>query len=123
MTNPTKTRRQFTALQRQEAVELCLAEGLTCRAVAQRLDLPNSTLAKGVRQARIDHGDLGAADQGQLTSDEHVELNRLRQQNRELKRDKIFFKLAAAHFDLSRRASACGTSNCRRKVSLDQPTS
>jgi len=25
MTNPTKTRRQFTALQRQDAVELCLA--------------------------------------------------------------------------------------------------
>ena len=34
---PTKTRRQFTALQRQEAVELCLTEGLICSAVAQRL--------------------------------------------------------------------------------------
>ena len=45
MINLTKTRRLFTALQRQEAVELCLAEGLTCRAVAQRLGVPNSTLA------------------------------------------------------------------------------
>ncbi len=98
MTNPTQTRRQFTALQRQDAVELCLAEGLTCRAVAQRLGLPNSTLVKWVRQARIDRGDLGATVQGQLTSNERAELNRLRKENRELKREKDFFKLAAAHF-------------------------
>jgi len=30
MTNPTKTRRRFTAQQKQEAVELCLTEGLSC---------------------------------------------------------------------------------------------
>ena len=53
-----------TALQKQEAVELCLAEGLTCRAVAKRLGVPNSTLAKWDRQARIDRGDSGATDQG-----------------------------------------------------------
>jgi transposase-like protein len=82
------------ALQRQEAVEPCLAEGLTCRAVAQRSGLPNSTLAKWVRQARINRGDLGATDQGQLTSDESAELNRLRKENRELKRETDFFKLA-----------------------------
>ena len=98
MTNPTKTRRQFTALQKQEAVELCLAEDLTCRAVSQRLGVPNSTPAKWVRQARIDRGDIRATDQGQLTSDERAELNRLRKENRELKREKDFFKLAAAHF-------------------------
>ena len=98
MTNPTKTRRQFTALQKQEVVELCLAEDLTCRAVAQRLGVPNSTLAKGVRQARIDRGDIGATDQGQLMIDERAELNRLRKENRELKREKDFFKLAAAHY-------------------------
>ena len=33
LTNSTKTRRQFTDLLKQESVELCLAEGLTCRAV------------------------------------------------------------------------------------------
>lgn len=98
MINLTKTRRLFTALQRQEAVELCLAEGLTCRPVAQRFGLPNSTLAKWVRQARIDRGALGATVQGQLTSDERAELNRLRKENRELKRENDFFKLAAAHF-------------------------
>jgi len=46
MTNPTKTRRRFKAQQRQEAVELCLSEGLSCTAVAQRLGLPVSSLAK-----------------------------------------------------------------------------
>ena len=62
------------------------------------MGLPNSTLVKWVRQARIDRGNLGATDQGHLTSDERAELNRLRKENRELKREKDFFKLAAAHF-------------------------
>jgi transposase-like protein len=62
MTKPTKTRRRFTAQQRQEAVELCLSEGLSCTAVAQRLGLPNSSLAKWVRQARIDRGDFGSPE-------------------------------------------------------------
>ena len=46
MTNPNKTRRRFMAQHRQEAVELCLSEGLSCTAVAQRLGLPVSSLAK-----------------------------------------------------------------------------
>ena len=54
MTNPTKTRRRFTAQQKAEAVELCLREGLSCHAVAERLGLPSSSLARWVRQARID---------------------------------------------------------------------
>jgi len=98
MTNPTKTRRQFTAQQKQEAIELCLREGLSCNAVAQRLGLSTSSLAKWVRQARIDRGDFGPPDQGQLTSDERAELARLRKENRELRREKDFFRLAAAHF-------------------------
>lgn len=56
MTNPTRTRRRFTAQQKSEAVELCLQEGLSCNAVAERLGLPSSSLARWVRQARIDRG-------------------------------------------------------------------
>jgi transposase-like protein len=97
MTNPTKARRRFTAQQRQEAVELCLSEGLSCTAVAQRLGLPNSSLAKWVTQACIDRGDFGPPEQGQLTSDERAELARLREEHRELRREKDFFRLAAAH--------------------------
>jgi len=62
MTNPTKIRRQLTALQKQEAVELCLAEGLTCRAFYQRLGVPNITPAKWVSRARLDCGDIGVLD-------------------------------------------------------------
>jgi transposase-like protein len=98
MTNPTKTRRRFTALQKQEAIDLCLQEGISCNAVAQRLGLPSSSLARWVRQARIDRGQAGPRDQGLLSSEERAELNRLRKENRELRREKDFFKLAAAHF-------------------------
>jgi transposase len=98
MTNPTKTRRRFTDQQKQEAIALCLTDGLSCTAVAQRLGLPNSSLAKWVRQARIDRGDFGPPEQGQLTSEERAELARLRKENRELRREKDFFRLAAAHF-------------------------
>ena len=66
MNSPTKTRRRFTAQQKAEAVELCLQEGLSCNAVAQRLGLPSSSLARWVRQARIDRGQSGPKDQGLL---------------------------------------------------------
>ena len=75
-----------------------MSENLSCRAVAQRLGLPISSLAKWVRQARIDRGDFGPPEQGQLTSKERAELAQLRKENRELRREKDFFKLAAAHF-------------------------
>jgi transposase len=38
------------------------------------------------------------ADQGLLTTEEREELNRLRKEKRELRREKDFFRLAAAHF-------------------------
>jgi transposase-like protein len=46
MTNPTKTRRRLTAQKKADAVELCLQEGLSCNAVAGRLGLPTSSLAR-----------------------------------------------------------------------------
>jgi len=98
MTNPSRTRRRFTAQQKQEAIDLCLQEGLSCNAVAQRLGLPSSSLARWVRQARIDRGQAGPHDQGLLSTEERTELNRLRKENRELRREKDFFRLAAAHF-------------------------
>jgi transposase-like protein len=98
MTNPTKTRRRFTAQQKQEAIDLCLQEGLSCNAVAQSLGLPSSSLARWVRQAWIDRGQAGPRGQGLLSSEERAELNRLRKENRELRREKDFFRLAAAHF-------------------------
>jgi transposase-like protein len=92
MTIKTVSRRRFTAQQKAEAVALYLSEGLSCTAVAKRLGLPNSSLAKWVRQARIDRGDFGPPEQGQLTSDERAELAQLRRENRELSREKDFFQ-------------------------------
>ncbi|WP_432785155.1 transposase [Cyanobium sp. BSA11S] len=92
----------------------------SCNTVAERLGLPSSSLARWVRQARIDRGQGGARDQGLLTTEERTELNRLRKENRELRREKDFFRLAAAHFALDRRSSACGRSSCRREVSPDR---
>jgi transposase-like protein len=96
--SPNKTRRRFTAQQKVEAVALCISEGLSCTAVALLLGHPNSSLAKWVRQARIESGDFAPADQGQLTSDERAELAQLRKEIRELRREMDFFRLAAAHF-------------------------
>jgi transposase-like protein len=110
MTNPTKTRRQFTEQQKLEAVALCMQEGLSRNAVAQRLGLHSSSLARWVRQARIDSGQAGPRDHGILTSEERTELTRLRKENRELRREKDFFRLAAAHFakeQLSPKGFAC----------------
>ncbi|QPN58921.1 transposase [Synechococcus sp. CBW1002] len=62
MTNPSRTRRRFTALQKAEAVELYLQESLSCNTVAERLGRPTSSLARWVRQARIDRGQAGTRD-------------------------------------------------------------
>jgi transposase-like protein len=111
MTNPTKTRRRFTAQQKAEAVALCLSEGLSCTAVAQRLGLPNSSLAKWVRHARIDRGDFAPAVQGQLTSEERAELAQLHRENREPTRAKDFSGW---------RQLTLQKSSCRREVSPDR---
>jgi transposase-like protein len=54
----SKTRRRFTVQQKQEAIEVCLREGLSCNAVAQRLGLSTNSLAKWVQQARMVRRDL-----------------------------------------------------------------
>ena len=48
------------------AVALCLSEGLSCTAVAQRIGIHVSSLAKWVRQALIDRGDFEPPDKEQL---------------------------------------------------------
>jgi transposase len=76
---------------------LCLSEGLSYTSVAQRLGNPFSSSAKGVNWMRIDRGDFGTPDQGQLTSEETVE--RLGSSRKtESSGGKEFFRLAAAHF-------------------------
>jgi transposase-like protein len=77
MTNPSKTRRRFTAQQKAEVFAPYLSEGLSCMALARGWACPTAA-CQWVRQARIDRGDFGPPDHGQLTSDERAELAQLR---------------------------------------------
>jgi hypothetical protein len=81
------------------------------RASAARLwprDLasPSAAWPNGLARPRMDRCDFGPPDQGQLTSEERAELARLHKENRELRREKHFFRLAAAHLGIARRVSA-----------------
>jgi len=111
MSNPNRARRRFTPQQKEEAVALCLPVGLTCTAVAQRLGIPVSSLAKWVCQARIDRGELNDSGQGPLTSEELAELVQHRRENRELRREKDF---------LGWRQRTLPWISCRREVSPDR---
>jgi transposase-like protein len=91
-----RQRRRFTTEQKAEAVGLCLRENLSILEASKRLGVHASCLGRWVKQAQIDQG--GLKDSGPLTSDERIEFTRLRKENRELRREKDFFRLAAAHF-------------------------
>ena len=91
-----RQRRRFTTEQKAEAVGLCLSENLSILEASKRLGVHASCLGRWVKQAQIDQG--GLKDSGPLTSDERIEFARLRKENRELRREKDFFRLAAAHF-------------------------
>ena len=65
-----------------------MQKDLPSDAVAEWLGLPSGSLARWVRQARIDRGQAGPRDQGLLTSEQRAELNRLRKENREIRRKK-----------------------------------
>ena len=81
MSAPVRTRRRFTALEKQEAVDICLQGGLSHHAVAERLGLPSSSQAHIVC-------DLGAPrDQGMLGSEDRVVLQRFGKENRESGRE------------------------------------
>ena len=96
MDTMNRQRRRFTTEQKAEAVGLCLSEHLTILEASKRLGVHASCLGRWVKQAQIDQG--GPKDSGALTSDERIEFARLRKENRELRREKDFFRLAAAHF-------------------------
>jgi hypothetical protein len=62
------------------------------------LGSPQAAWPAGCGQARIDRGQAGSREQDLLTSDKRAELNWLSKENRELRKEKDFFRLAAAHF-------------------------
>lgn len=89
-----RPRRAFTDEFKSGAVRLVLDEGKTVSQVARDLDLTASALRTWVDRARADrsNGKTG------LTTDERLELSRLRKENRELKQERELLKKWAAFF-------------------------
>ena len=85
--NAPSTPRRYSDEQKAEAIDFCLKENLSCAKAAQRLGLHPSILFRAL-----------PVDRGLLNTSERDELIKLRKENRELRREKDFFKLAAAHF-------------------------
>jgi transposase-like protein len=92
----TRQRRRFTPQQKAEAIALCQNEGLTILEASNRLGIHPTCLGRWVRQAGIDA--QGPTKAGPLSTSERDEMTRMRKEIRELRRERDFFKLAAAHF-------------------------
>ncbi len=82
-----KTRR-FSAEFKASAVSLVLDQGRTIDAVVDDLGLTRSSFCTWLRQARIDQG-MG---KGGLTSEERVELAKLRKEVKTLQEEKTILK-------------------------------
>ena len=80
---------------KDEAVKLVRELGKPVAQAAQDLGITQTTLRNWVKQWEIDHG-LGSADA--LTTEEKIELRRLRAEVRQLKMERDFLKKAAAFF-------------------------
>jgi transposase-like protein len=98
----TRQRRRFTPQRKAEAIALCHNEGLTIEEASKRLGLHPTCLGRWVRQAGIDA--QGPTKAGPLSPSERDEMPRMRKEIRELRRERDFFKLAAAHFAKEQRS-------------------
>ena len=96
MNTMTRQRRRFTPQQKAEAIALCQREGLTILEASKGLGIHAVCLGRWIRQAGIDAE--GPTKSGPLSTSERDEMTRLKKEIRELKRERDFFKLAAAHF-------------------------
>ena len=88
-----KTRPPYPAAFRAEAVQLVHAHGRSLGQVAKDLGVHHETLRGWVKQAAIDGGRRDG-----LTTEERVELARLRRENRILQEEREILKKAAAFF-------------------------
>jgi transposase len=88
-----RARRSFTPEFKAEIVEACQRGDRTVAQVARDFDLTETAVRAWVRQAETDAGERPG-----LTSDERVELTRLRRENRRLQQDVDILKRATAFF-------------------------
>ena len=100
MDKPSKTakrrdRRSFTPEFKAEVVRLCKAGDRSIERVAKDLDLTETALREWVQRAAID---AGKGPAGSLTTDERVELARLRRENKQLLMERDILQKAAKFF-------------------------
>ena len=90
-----KKRRTFTKEQKADAVRLVRVSGDSIAKIARELDLTENSLRNWVKQADIDDG---RGPCGALTTEEKVEIRRLRKDLRRVTMERDFLKKAAAFF-------------------------
>jgi transposase-like protein len=90
-----RKRRQFTDEFKQDTVRLIRESGKTVAEIARDLDLSESAVRNWLTQAEVDEGRGG---QGELTTAERQELQRLRRENKQLQMEREILKKAAAFF-------------------------
>lgn len=95
MSKVAKSRRRFSPELKAEVIKLAIQGGRSVPDICKTHELPESSVYAWVRQAKVDAG-KGRPDE--LTTAEKQELARLRQENRELRRERDFLKSAAAYF-------------------------
>ena len=86
-------RRKFSDEFVAEAVRFYRANNLSYAQASAKLDVPESSLYRWVKQAAIDNGSAEG-----LTTQEREELRRLRRENRELREERAILKKATAFF-------------------------
>jgi transposase len=90
-----RKRRAFTAEFKAQTVRLVQESGKSVGAVARELDLAETAVRRWVQQAEVD---AGRGRPGVLTTEERVELGRLRRENRTLRMERDILKKATAFF-------------------------
>lgn len=86
-----RSRRQFTAEFKRDAVDLVRATGRPIAEIARELGIYDSTLGNWVRQDRIDRG-----EQDGLSSDEQARLRALERENAKLRMERDLLKRTVA---------------------------
>jgi transposase len=86
-----RSRRQFTAEFKREAVELVGTSGRPIAEIARELGIYDSTLGNWVRQDRIDRG-----EQDGLSSEEQARLRELERDNARLRMERDLLKRTVA---------------------------
>jgi transposase len=91
-----KTRKNYTAEFKREAIRLVTDEGYKAAEAARSLDINANMLRRWVQQSR--EGDESSFPGKGNLSPEHEEIRKLREENKRLRQEKEILKKATAFF-------------------------